>query len=441
MIVSTATVSSLSPATSASPEWSSSIKASTDAYFASSPPDVQSTSASVMPETSSSMATVMTSSSIPGKPMPSGPLPVEPVPTLPPIAVDPVPTQPPMPIETMMPSPPAPIAPTIVPSAPAPAPPALATTTSNSPDQALVVIEFFPIVVQPTNVLSESETDCEESEDMTPEPESCTDAVDVPFIVPMTSPPKPIDTMTGMPVLPMPSPLMSIEAMITTPVPVLPMPPAPTSLAPLPPPMVTPVYQTTPVAAIENSVSPSSEAPVIFTGIKISTDDVNTEFFTIPFCDEEVMPTLIPTNVPALPVPTPMPEPTTAPVAPVPAPMPTTAPVMPVVPAVPAPAPSSQVGSESETAATCTPEFITVTIYDEMPVDPVTVTEYVPYFLPVDTDMWTDLFPTPPLEPGPIVWTGAPPPLATNVPTAAQPVIPAPSSSHAPCPTSSWVQV
>ncbi|KAJ1903521.1 hypothetical protein LPJ71_005153 [Coemansia sp. S17] len=472
MIVSTVMVSSLPSATSVAPEWSSSIKASTDGYIAESPPDVQSTGASVLPESSSSMATVKASSSIPAKPMPSGPLPVEPVPTLPPIAVDPVPTMPPMPVETM-PSPPAP-APTVVPSAPAP--PALATTTSNSPDQALVVIEFVPIVVQPTNAPLESETDCEESEEVVPEPELCTDAVDVPLsrsspapipveptgrpapsapmpIAPMPSSPMPVEPMPSspMPVAPMPSPPMPATPRTTPPkpidtmtgplLPVLPIPPAPTSLAPLPPPMVTPVYESTPVAAIENSVLPSEEVPVTITDIKITTDDASTDVPIIPYCDDEVTP--VPTNEPALPEPTPMPEPTIVPVVPIPAPMPTTAPVMPVAPAVPAPVPvpSSQVGAKSEEAS-CTPEYITVTIYDEIPVDPVTVTEYVPYFLPVDTDMWTDLYPTPPLEPGPVVWTGAPPPPpATDVPTAGQPAIPAPVSSHVPCPTSSWVQV
>ncbi|KAJ2262097.1 hypothetical protein GGI01_001787 [Coemansia sp. RSA 376] len=456
-------VSSLPSATSVAPEWSSSIKASTDGYIAESPPDVQSTGASVLPESSSSMATVKASSSIPAKPMPSGPLPVEPVPTLPPIAVDPVPTMPPMPVETM-PSPPAP-APTVVPSAPAP--PALATTTSNSPDQALVVIEFVPIVVQPTNAPLESETDCEESEEVVPEPELCTDAVDVPLsrsspapipveptgrpapsapmpIAPMPSSPMPVEPMPSspMPVAPMPTtPPKPIDTMTGPLLPVLPIPPAPTSLAPLPPPMVTPVYESTPVAAIENSVLPSEEVPVTITDIKITTDDASTDVPIIPYCDDEVTP--VPTNEPALPEPTPMPELTIVPVVPIPAPMPTTAPVMPVAPAVPAPVPvpSSQVGAKSEEAS-CTPEYITVTIYDEIPVDPVTVTEYVPYFLPVDTDMWTDLYPTPPLEPGPVVWTGAPPPPpATDVPTAGQPAIPAPVSSHVPCPTSSWVQV
>ncbi|KAJ1819770.1 hypothetical protein LPJ60_003585 [Coemansia sp. RSA 2675] len=226
----------------------------------------------------------------------------------------------------------------------------------------------------------------------------------------------------------------------------MPMPPAPSSQAPQPP--TTLIYQDTPVATMVNSALPSSEAPVTFTDIKVITDDITTEYVTLPYCDEEATPppaTIAPieapnmtppapmsTNVPA--VPAPMPEPTSMPAAP--------SPVVPVAPAVPAPQSPSDIDSESEEAPTCTPEYITVTIYDDAPIDTVTVTEYVPYFLPVDTNMWTDLYPSPPLEPGPVVWTGAPPPAAPVVPTSMEPAIPTPpSSSHAPCPTSSWVQV
>ncbi|KAJ2828953.1 hypothetical protein GGI24_002261 [Coemansia furcata] len=412
-------------------------------------------------------------------------MPAEPVPTLPPIAVDPVPSMPPMP------SSPVPISPSDMPSAPAPAPPALATTTADSPDQELVVIEFVPIMIQPTNAPVESETECEESKVETPEPELCTDDVGVPAetsggpvpsvpmpAVPMPSVPMPVAPMPSvpMPIVLMPSPPMPIAStpipvapmpIPSTPVPVVPVPsppmptmpmlilptlPVPTSLAPLPPPMFTPIYQDTPVAASVDSASSSNDAPATLTDIKVVTDDT----ITLPYCDEEVLLTPTPvvdigvpamtppapmlTNVPAMPAP--MPEPTNVPAAPVPAPMPTTTLFMPIAPAVPAPAPvPSDIASESDVADTCTPEFITVTIYDEVPVEPVTVTEYVPYFLPVDTDMWTDLYPTPPLGPGPVIWSDTPLPPVSSAPTADQPAVPAPPSSHAPCPTSSWVQV
>ncbi|KAJ2489136.1 hypothetical protein IWW37_004225 [Coemansia sp. RSA 2050] len=425
-VVSTEVVSSLSSATSASPEWSTSVKASTDAYIAILPPDVQSTDESIMPA----------SSSAPAKPMPSGPMPVEPSQTLPSIAIDPVPSTLPMPVEPM---------PTIVPSVTAP--PALATSTSNLPE--FVVIEFVPILVQPTNAPPEIETDCEESKIATPEPETCSEKVE-----PTSS--------ELIPNVPEPSTPMPVEPMTTAPVLVLPMPPSPSSQAPQPPPMATPVYQDTSVVTIASSASPSEKAPVTLTDIKVITDDIATEYVTLPYCDEEVTPPLattapietpnmtppapMSTNVPDVPAPAPMPEPTSMPAAPSPAPMPTTAPavpIVPIVPAVPVPQSPSEIESESESedAPTCTPEYITVTIYDEIPVDPITVTEYVPYFLPVDTSMWTELYPTPPLEPGPVIWTDAPPPVLPTAPTTVQPVIPTPLSSHAPCPTSSWVQV
>ncbi|KAJ2011236.1 hypothetical protein GGI06_004612, partial [Coemansia sp. S85] len=295
-------VSSLSSTTSASPEWSTSVKASTDAYIAIPPPDAQSTDASVMP----------VSSSVPAKPMPSGPIPAEPIPTMPPIAIDPVPSNPPMPVEPM---------PTMAP--PVTAPPALATTT-NSPDQGLVIIEFVPILVQPTNALPEIETECEETKIETPEPETCSEEVEptsseaipnVPEpsppmpVQPAPSAPAPVEPMPSspMPAEPMPSPPMPAEPMTTAPIPVMPMPPAPSSQAPQPP--TTLIYQDTPVATMVNSALPSSEAPVTFTDIKVITDDITTEYVTLPYCDEEVTPppaTMAPIETPNMTPPAPM---------------------------------------------------------------------------------------------------------------------------------------
>ncbi|KAJ2454235.1 hypothetical protein GGF42_003650 [Coemansia sp. RSA 2424] len=451
MTVSTEMATSISPATTiVLPELSSLAEASIDAYVANPPPKAQSTDASIAPVTSSPMATAMASSSMPAKPMPSDPMPIEPIPTLPPmIAVDPVPSVPPMPVEPMPSSP--------APTVPVPAPPALATT-SNLPDQTLVVIEFVPILMQPTNIPQDSASDCEESLEETLEPESCTDAVDVPLFqtssIPMPSAPAP---SVPAPSVPVPSAPMPVEPAPSAPMPVEPMP-LTSSQAPLLPPMVTPVYQAT--LDVESSVSPSDEAPITITDIEVISDDTATDYPTIPYCDDEILPPYLateptdapmaslpmPTNVPAVPAPTPMPTDVPVVPAPAPAPMPTT------VPAVPAPAPvvysDIDSDSESESGATCTPEFVTVTIYEDVPIEPVTVTEYLPYFVPIDTNMWTLLLPTPPLAPGPVIWTGTPPPLITDVPNTGQPAIPAPSSTPAapvapvaPCSTSSWIRV
>ncbi|KAJ2744879.1 hypothetical protein GGI20_002608 [Coemansia sp. BCRC 34301] len=407
----------------------------------------------------------MASSSMPAKPMPSDPMPIAPVPTMPPmIAVDPVPSVPPMP---SLPAP----------TVPVPAFPALATT-STSPDQALVVIEFVPILVQPTNDPLDSTADCEESVEETPDPESCTDAVDVPLfqtlsvpmpvapapsapipvepipsapmpVEPVPSAPVPVEPVPVAPVLSAPVPVAPVPSapMPSEPIPIVPMPATPSSQAPLLPPIVTPVYQN--IVTIENSVSPSEEGPITFTYTEIITDDTTTDNLTIPYCEDEIPPpysATVPTDAPMVTLPEPIP----ATVPAVPAPMPTTVPAVPApmpttVPAVPAvPAPSSEIDSASENGATCTPEFLTVTIYDDIQIDPVTVTEYVPYFIPVDTNMWTYLLPTPPLAPGPVIWTGAPPSLVPELSTAGQPEIPAPSSAPAvpvaPCSTSSWIR-
>ncbi|KAJ2909366.1 hypothetical protein GGI21_001956, partial [Coemansia aciculifera] len=85
MAVSTEMVASLSSATAVLPEWSSSVKASVDAYIANPPADAESTAASNVLVTSSPVASAMASSSMPAKPMP-----IQPVPTMTPIiAVDP----------------------------------------------------------------------------------------------------------------------------------------------------------------------------------------------------------------------------------------------------------------------------------------------------------------------------------------------------------------
>ncbi|KAJ2005556.1 hypothetical protein GGI04_002201 [Coemansia thaxteri] len=251
MAVSTEMTASASTAAEESSEWQVPVKLSTAVYLANPPAVVQSSIMDGGPLSSSLPATAMASSSMPVKIMPSAPMPADPTPVGPmpvnPIQIDPVPVGPiqigPIPVDPYPIDPVyhtvAPVVPTAVPLIPAS--PMPAETTSTMPDQELVVIEFVPIVANPTVVKTGEPlaSDCEESVVPTPfvdtEVSILASSEYVPSmpmpVMPMPSVPIPA---VPMPPVPAPSMPMPIEPMPSAPMPSAPMPAVPVPPAPIP---------------------------------------------------------------------------------------------------------------------------------------------------------------------------------------------------------------